>query len=505
MEVLNIADRKQLFIDDMLIADRSNVRRVVNRPALADPVLEPGPEGSYNDAFVGVMPGQVIRDGDVYRMWVRGASARVLTMPWDAPELKLQPTGYAESNDGIRWETPNLGLFEWGGSKANNIVFLDWGCVFRDPHPRSEQERYKALVSGYYELGKRDGFENWDSEQGGLFFYTSADGIRWTWSPRQILSVSPDCVNQIMYDTRIGKYVAYIRCWPNRHMRGRNHGRAVARLEMEDPMEAWPVPAIKNPWRPYGAGKIVVPSTEYPVVMSYPDYEKDGHWTDIYDPNVIQYPWAEDVYFAFPELNYHKHESPIDNHSTLEIGMCVSRDGIEWDWPSLEAYIPFGPKGSSRSGMLYNVMGMIREGDEIFQYHFGTDAQHHDSLDKDPGYAGVLNSGRVYRTVQRLDGFVSVDFAGDGGELITPPFTFAGEKLLLNIDASKGAGSIEILRADGMPVPGYTLDDCREIDRDMVEHPVVWKGSEGLQKLQGATIRLRLRMRDCKLCALRFC
>ena len=29
---------------------------------------------------------------------------------------------YAESDDGLKWEAPNLGLFEWQGSRENNIV-----------------------------------------------------------------------------------------------------------------------------------------------------------------------------------------------------------------------------------------------------------------------------------------------------------------------------------------------------------------------------------------------
>jgi hypothetical protein len=34
-------------------------------------------------------------------------------------------TCYAESEDGINWKKPRLGLFEVNGSSANNIVFAD--------------------------------------------------------------------------------------------------------------------------------------------------------------------------------------------------------------------------------------------------------------------------------------------------------------------------------------------------------------------------------------------
>ena len=32
---------------------------------------------------------------------------------------------YAQSSDGVRWEKPELGLVDFRGSKANNILFLD--------------------------------------------------------------------------------------------------------------------------------------------------------------------------------------------------------------------------------------------------------------------------------------------------------------------------------------------------------------------------------------------
>jgi len=44
-------------------------------------------------------------------------------------------TEYAESDDGIHWRKPNLGLQEWNGSTANNL--LNFGapgqCIFIDP------------------------------------------------------------------------------------------------------------------------------------------------------------------------------------------------------------------------------------------------------------------------------------------------------------------------------------------------------------------------------------
>ena len=62
-------------------------------------------------------------DAKVYRI--------VYTDMWyydkENPRLYDYAVGYAESKDGITWETPNLGLYEWRGSKENNICWRAMG------------------------------------------------------------------------------------------------------------------------------------------------------------------------------------------------------------------------------------------------------------------------------------------------------------------------------------------------------------------------------------------
>src|SRR5439155_21891579 len=83
-------------------------------------------------------------------------------------ETHREVTCYAESKDGLRWTKPNLGLFEFAGSKENNIVWDGTGrhnfTPFRDANPKATPDaRYKALAS----------------TRGGLLAFKSADGIRW--------------------------------------------------------------------------------------------------------------------------------------------------------------------------------------------------------------------------------------------------------------------------------------------------------------------------------------
>jgi hypothetical protein len=423
---------------------------------------------------------------------------------FDEGENALMPLGYAESADGVHWTKPPLGLHDWNGSKANHLTCLDWGYVMVDPKAPPDA-RYKLLCCAYAQIGAKNIFDALDAQKGGMYFYTSPDGLRWKWQPQRVLGLFPDSLNQIDYDARIGKYVAYLRTWPSGFFRpAKTYGRAVGRIEMDDPMQPWPCSQAATPFKPWGEERIASVSTEVPTVLAYPGYDQEGHWTDIYNPAVVQYPWADDVYLAFPSLNHYAPDETIPNYSTLEIGMAVSRDGVAWNWPSTGPYIPFGPARSGRSGMLYMHVGLIRRGGEIFQYHFGTDIHHHGQVGKVHGLAGCYNSGRIYRTVQRLDGFVSVDFPTAGGGLTTPPLRFAGRELHLNVNAAGGAIRVAVQDETGRPLPGFAADDCDAITTDALDAAVTWRGKGDLASVAGRAVRLHFLGRGSKLFAFEF-
>ena len=114
-EPVDIGNRLELFVDGHLIDKvTGNVRQQLLRPEPKDVVFvadEPW-EGNTSGYFT------YFQDGDLYRMIYRG---------WQHDEKKKsahkEVTCYAESKDGVHWTKPNLGLFEWNGSKENNIVW----------------------------------------------------------------------------------------------------------------------------------------------------------------------------------------------------------------------------------------------------------------------------------------------------------------------------------------------------------------------------------------------
>ena len=114
----------------------------------------------------------------------------------------------------------------------------------------------------------------------------------------------------------------------------------------------------------------------------------------------------------------------------------------------------------------------------------------------------------MYRAVFRRDGFTCVDADYSGGEFTTPPLTFEGEALHLNIDTSAtGLARVEIQEENGKPLGGYTLEECDRIHTTNSTHrTVTWrKGRFEVDDLSGRPVRLRFELcYGVKLYAFRF-
>ena len=99
-------------------------------------------------------PGFVVRDGSLYRLYY-GAPG-VECDYWNQ-KLHCNLLRYAESDDGVNWRMPSLGLVEWEGSRDNNILFpnddfpyavasVGVNTVFVDPNASGPGDRLKASL-----------------------------------------------------------------------------------------------------------------------------------------------------------------------------------------------------------------------------------------------------------------------------------------------------------------------------------------------------------------------
>jgi len=116
---LHIGSRRELFIDDALISrlDGQAGRRL-HHPQPREIVLR------HDAPWEGTGSGyhSVFRDGDRYRMYYKAFNINLVAGQVVSEATPHRFTCYAESPDGINWTKPELGLVEFAGSRANNIV-----------------------------------------------------------------------------------------------------------------------------------------------------------------------------------------------------------------------------------------------------------------------------------------------------------------------------------------------------------------------------------------------
>ncbi|MDF1746890.1 MAG: hypothetical protein P1V19_24580, partial [Gimesia sp.] len=116
---------------------------------------------------------------------------------------------YAESKDGLNWNRPKLGLFDWKGNKENNIVWkgitgkrASGQCII--DVPEADRKGYRYLMS-YHTGGAGKGMN-------GIRVVGSQDGIHWDKSSDSLLvKLHSDTLNSIVYDPADKQYIMYCR------------------------------------------------------------------------------------------------------------------------------------------------------------------------------------------------------------------------------------------------------------------------------------------------------
>ncbi|WP_422931454.1 hypothetical protein [Singulisphaera sp. PoT] len=398
---------------------------------------------------------------------------------------------YAESDNGLHWTKPALGLVEVGGSKANNVIYPDDAIdatIMVDSIDVPER-RYKLFRSKVTD----------DPARAGVYASYSADGIHFTEAGR-VLPMWPETSLIADWDSRIKKYVVFLRVF----VRNQENQRRVGRIETDDLLKPWPFRQTDPLLSP--------PSPENIQAVLSVD-EHDNPHSDLYTNAACLYPYAQDVYLMFPSVFRHFSPrqqpwfrfKPGNDDGMFEVQMAVSRDGITWERPDRRPYVPMGLPDEWDRWLAMMGVGMVRRGNSLYQYHWSS-GRMHDSAILRPEYdQAVPPKSAIGALRQRVDGFMSADFAYGGGTLTTPPITFVGTHLRLNIDTgAMGTAFVEIRDERGEPIPGFTRADCEEIGGNFLDVPVRWKGKSDLTALRGRPISLHITARSAKLYAFQF-
>jgi hypothetical protein len=455
-----IGSRLELMVDDYLIEYMAGARLQLHAP-------QPMPRARH--PLVGYYA-TVIKDGDIYRAIYRSTNPSYQGKRFDGDPGDM--TCYAESIDGHEWTFPKLGLVEVAGSCQNNVVLYESPAShtftpFLDTRPGvPADQRFKALA-GLHDEAIRAA-RNIDPSaipagvKGGLYAYASPDAIHW-----RRLSTEPviptvaagnygfDSQNVSFWSEHEGCYVCYFRSWWMTD--GKPFAwtpalkRSISRVTSADYLN-WSPPRALNPNEP------------------------DEH---LYTSQTHPYFRAPHIYIATPT------RFMANRGESTDILFMTARGDAPYARPFKEAFIRPGLDsdrwGNRANYVALNVVPTSAREMSIYHHHSG------------------------YRFVLRTDGFASVSAPHSGGEMVTRSLVFSGAELVVNSSTS-AAGSIrvEVQNASGQALPGYALDDCREIIGDQIEQPVAWKHTGDLRHLAGQPVRLRFVMKDADLFALRF-
>ena len=435
---ISIGSRLELFVDNTIVDSTSgDVAPFVHEPKPGEVVLTTGEPWEGNTCAYYT----IFRDGDIFRMYYRGSHYDVKTKKAAHPEFAC----YAESRDGLNWTKPKLGLFEFQGSKQNNIVWAGkFGThnftPFKDSNPKCKPDaRYKALGGGF---------------RRGLWAWESSDGIHWKMVSDQpvITKGAFDSQNLAFWDPNREVYVDFHRMFID----GR---RTIMTCSSRD-FRMW---------------------TD-PIYLKFPDSPKEHLYT-----NAIRvYERAPHIYLGFP-TRYHAASQQV------EPILMASRDGLNFHrWP--KAVVPrTAPKDrdGNRSNYMANALVQLPGNDREFAV-YATEAY----------YTGP--DSRIRQFLYRTDGFVSMRGGAKSGFVTTKTIQYSGSKLIVNYAAKKGGSvGIDLLSAEGEPLIGFTSEKHEPLTGDEIARSVTWK-TRSIAKLSARPIRLRFNIRDADLFSFQF-
>jgi hypothetical protein len=422
--------------------------------------------GAYSTVFV---------DAGRYRMYYQAAHQTLLGEPAAHPAFMC----YAESFDGIRWVKPKLGLFEFAGSKENNIIWRDLGAEglspFRDLNPTCTPEaRYKAIGAGQDGQGRT-----------ALVALRSADGVHWFRMHKTPLALSGafDSQNLAFWDALRGEYRLFFRDF--------REGRRDIRTARSKDFLNWSTPE----WLDYPAA----PPQQLYTNQVQP-YYRAPHIYFGFPTRYTERGWCDSLR-ALPDLEHRKKRSATSNREGMALTdglLMTSRDGRtfhRWD----EAFLCPGLRGTDNwvYGDNYVGWGMVETKASI------ADAPDEISLYATEGY--WMTPSKLRRFTLRKDGFVSMHAPFAGGQFTTKPITVQGSRLTLNFSTSAaGAIRVEIQDVAGKPLQGLALSECSEVFGDDLERTVTWKRGSDLSRWAGQPVRLRFTLSDADLYAFQF-
>ncbi|MDG2384808.1 MAG: hypothetical protein P8N76_24275 [Pirellulaceae bacterium] len=480
--VAQATDHTILFVDDHDVLYRSGTQRILQQPTrhAKSAILTETKPWELAIGYCSVHHNPVTgRYQAWYQAYAGGrakqASRRVVLC-------------YATSADGVNWQKPALGLFDFNGDEATNIVLVGNGLrsvnygasVLYDANEPNALRRYKLAYWDFVNVKGRD--------VPGLCVAFSADGIHWEKyiappllqgaygepgppplvreseglpQPRPAIS---DVID-VMFDSKRDRYVIYSKTWIDAPSGDRFWKRAVVRTESENFVD-WTPPTL--------------------VLTASDDDSGQLHGAPVF--------LHAGVYFGLLQrLDFGGFDRGGTGNMPAEL--ATSRDGIEWRRSySSRSFLPVTGDGETfDAGCLWTNSTPVILPDEI-RFYYGAYPSWTADVERSKSGIGLFTLPR--------DRFVAIQPRGKQGQITLKPIRLSPEmRISVNADARGGEIQIELLDSSGYRVSGYTKDQSMPLADDNLKHPVRWRKSR-LADLPSEGYQIRIHLTNAKIFAI---
>lgn len=495
-----------LFVDDYYLSAIAGLKRTMNpvEKHPANPILRP--DKPWEGSVVYAHSSTIWDDKDkLFKMWYHAGG--------------VDQTCLATSKDGVHWDKPNLGLVDYKGSTANNILktkvvkFIYDGDDFG---PAPEGRLFRAVA--------------W-SQKRGQHVLTSADGIQWQEGP----SVHIDGVGDTFIEVKstapltgegdlpgwpsrragLARYLGVARwCMPVGEFNGSSDIRPTRRVQAivsSDDLVTWG-----------NAARILTPDDLDDQMArerikaavadrSLPYDEPSDRRCEFYTVWIVPY---EDLYLGMLlvlDASYEFHRVGRNNQAGPgHMQLVASRDLLTWR--RLGERKPFIPRG--RAGQFdqqlawYTSMPIVKDR-KLWLFYTGSIITHAGTRDE------VLWKRREAEVAQgkwpgiqsiglgtlRRDGWVSLDAGSTPGTAVTKTIFWPQDgTLYLNADACGGEVRVSVCQPDLTPYAGYERSE--PIIGDCLEAPVVFAAKSPIGA--GMPVRLKITAQNARIYSIWF-
>lgn len=443
-----------LLLDERIIENTSNAKLAVGTVEKhpANPLfVEDKPwEKRFDNLY-----GNVIYDKEekLYKCWyspfIVDESAKGMSLKerkskkYEPPSNREMAICYATSTDGINWNKPELGLVEYEGSTANNILWRGdteseekelWSGphgsgIFKDNQDSDPDQRYKAIV-----------------KMNILSVAFSPDGIHWG-DPIACpeADVAGDTHNNAFWAPTLNKYVGITREWAP------EKGRQVVRTESDDFLKWTPaelvLEGIDKNHQTY-AMPVFYYGGVYIGLVAIHQQSSDRVWTEL--------TWSPDT------KNWHR----IDPGTPL---IPCSDKVLDYDY-----------------GCVYPCAYPVFLEDGIRLYYGGSDYLHF----------GWRNGSLSLATL-RPDGFAGYEQVSAENPAIinTVSLPYKGTPILITADVDEG-GSVKVSLVDEK---GKTSAKARDVFETVTDAELIFD-----KDIKSDSVRLKFELVNSKLYSFRF-